>query len=513
MRSHKERLSAIRLAMLTSYTLLGGAAAISIFGAIAIQSQSGPTFHLLIAALSLYLLVECVLHLRRSDVFGLLAPPFLASMLHFYLAYVMPSAGALLDPWILDRFAQYFSSQSDQLSETALLVGLAGFFMWRGYGLALPWARGLRRSLQRSKMLRAALDPSLLSVLVLQFGYFVLVASAISLGVFGMTGSVEQRERHLDLLELLNIGVAGGSLSLFLLLTFVFRRRAQGHQEPLLSFVCVFLICLHLLAGAMSGFKSQLVTPFVMLAFAKFIATRKISLAFIAAACVSLFVAYQVIEPFRAYIGSSQIQGASDVASMIEALQKSQEQKDLMHRSDLSWGTQVVSRSDLLGMTAVGIAFSTGTPLLSRKGEEFAESLYLSPALAYVPRALWPGKPSYASGVWFSNNALGKWNDTTTSVGMGPIAWLYILGGSVAVALGFLGIGMLQAIMFEGFGRAGAGGFIVFLAAMTPLVMIPTDVGPAWIGILRILPIAFVAQFFLLRAHIPFQQSRRFLGT
>jgi hypothetical protein len=57
----------------------------------------------------------------------------------------------------------------------------------------------------------------------------------------------------------------------------------------------------------------------------------------------------------------------------------------------------------------------------------------------------------------------------------------------------------VQALMFEGFARAGAGGFIIFLAAASTLIMIPTNVGPAFTGMLRLLPIAFLAQIVLLR--------------
>ncbi len=493
------RATTARTATLACVALFGGVAAVNIYGAMAGESLSGPGFHLLMAGLSTYLLVECLRHMRSTDALGLLAPPFLASILHFLLAYALPAAGTLIDPWILDRFGIYYVNQSEQLSEAALLIGLAAFCMWRGYGLALRPARKLRARLQQGRLLRRAWEPNLVAAVGLQVVYFFMVGYALSLGVFGMTGSAELREQNIELLDLLNLGVAAGSLSLLLLLIHVFRRRAEGHREVALTIICVLVVFLHLVVGAISGFKSQIVMPFVMLAFSRFVATRQISLTFIAAACAALFFAYQIIEPFRAYIGDNDFRGAADIGKVLDALQKSQEQKHLMHETDLSWGTQVVSRFDLSGMTSVGIAFAKDNPLVAEKSAEFAESLYLSPALAFVPRALWPGKPSYSTGVWFSNVVLGSMEDQTTSVGMGPIAWLYMLGGVAGIALGFFSIGVIQALLFEGVARGGAGGFIVFLSAATTLSMIPTDVGPAFIGMLRLLPIAVVAQMLLLR--------------
>jgi hypothetical protein len=488
-----------RIAALACVGLFGGVAGLNIYGAMAGESLSGPGFHLIMAGLSFYLLLECLRHIRSTDALGLLAPPFLTSILHFLLAYALPAGGTLFDPWILDRFGSFYVNQSEQLSEAGLAIGLAAFCMWRGYGLALKPARKLRARLQRGRLLRRGSEPNLLAVVGLQAVYFSLVVYAISIGVFGMTGSAALREQHIALLDLLNLGVAAGSLSLFLLLTYLFRRRAAGHREVVLSVVCGLVVFLHLTVGALSGFKSQIVMPFVMLAFSRFVATRQISITFIAAACAALFFAYQIIEPFRAYIGQNDFRGAADIGKVLDALQQSQQQKDLMHETDLSWGTQVISRFDLAGMTSVGIAFAKDNPLVDEKSAEFAESLYLSPLLAFVPRALWPDKPSYSTGVWFSNVVLGKIEDQTTSVGMGPVTWLYMLGGLLGVGLGFFAIGIVQALLFEGVARAGAGGFIVFLSAVNALVMIPTDVGPAFTGMLRLLPIAVVAQLVLLR--------------
>lgn len=493
------RATPARTATLACVGLFGGVAAVNIYGAMAGESLSGPGFHLIMAGLSIYLLLECLRHMRGNDALGLIAPPFLASILHFFLAYALPAAGTLFDPWILDRFGSFYVNQSEQLSEAGLVIGLAAFCMWRGYGLALKPARRLRARLQRGRLLRRASEPNLLAVLGLQVAYFAMVAYALTLGVFGMTGSAELREQNIELLDLLNLGVAAGSLSLFLLLTYVFRRRAEGHREIVLAFMCGLIVILHLMVGAISGFKSQIVMPFVMLAFSRFVATRKISMPFIAAACVALFVAYQVIEPFRAYIGNNDFRGASDMGKVLDALQQSQQQKEILHQSDQSWGTQIVSRFDLSGMTSVGIAFAKDNPLVDEKSAEFAESLYLSPVLAFVPRALWPDKPSYSTGVWFSNVVLGRMEDQTTSIGMGPVTWLYMLGGLMGVGLGFVAIGVVQALLFEGVARAGAGGFIVFLSAASALVMIPTDIGPVLIGMLRLLPIALVAQMVLLR--------------
>jgi hypothetical protein len=470
-------------------------------GMLGLESDTGNTgwkFHALITAFAVYLLLECLSYLNRAAAFGLLAPPFLASILHFYLMYIMPSTATLYDNSILDQFSVYLGSQEDQFADTVFYIALAAFCMWRGYYLAIPTARSIQRRLRASMALRPRLEPALIPVISLQVVYVTLVAFGIGLGVFGMASAAEAREENIELLDLINQGMQAGSLSLFLLLTYVFKSSAQGKPIKALAIVSGLLVVLHLFVGALSGFKNQLVMPFVMLAFAKFVATRKISLSYILSTCVALIVAYQVIEPFRAYLWRNSAHGSMEVASLIEALLKSQEERNLMAETPISLGAQIASRFDLTGMTAVGIAAAAdGT--IAEKGAEFAESLYLAPILAWVPRTLWPGKPTYHSGVWFSNVVLGHMEDTVTSVGMGPVTWLYMMGGVTAVAFGFLALGVLQCILFEGLACSGAGGFVVFLGGVMTLVIVPSDLGPAFTGLLRVLPLAALAQFILLR--------------
>jgi hypothetical protein len=82
---------------------------------------------------------------------------------------------------------------------------------------------------------------------------------------------------------------------------------------------------------------------------------------------------------------------------------------------------------------------------------------------------------------------------------MGPIGYLYLAGGVMAVILGFASFGVLQALIFEGVARAGAGGMIIFLSVAGTLVLIPSAFGPAISGLLSLLPFAFLAQMLFLR--------------
>lgn len=244
----------------------------------------------------------------------------------------------------------------------------------------------------------------------------------------------------------------------------------------------------------------QVVLPFVVLNVAYFVSCRKISFVMMGAAFFSLYFAYQIVEPLRAYIGKNQIAGAMSVEMAIETLQNSRSMKDEVYLNSLPWGTQVVSRFDLTGMTAVGLSLDSMQSSVIEVRENMAKALYLAVPYAWIPRFLWPNKPINSTGVWFNQVALGQVNDVSTAVAMGPVAWFYILGGVGAVIIGFFLIGAFQAFMFDGFARSGVGGIIIFLSTLMVISTIPSDIAPALIGLIRQIPLAFIAQLVFLRA-------------
>ncbi|MER8701681.1 hypothetical protein [Mesorhizobium sp. M1273] len=482
------------------FALLIGTGCVSAVGAIIVESESTAVFRLVLALFAFYVFCECRVYISRSDDLGLLSPVLLASFCHFFLGYILPSVATIYDPWILDRFSLLAST--DDQTKALLISMLATFCMWRGYYLGRLLIGPIRHQLRLTVSLRKGLRPALIPVIMLQALYVVLVLIAASRGIFGFAGSGEARQANVDFLEILNIGMSGGALSLFLLLTHCFRVRAEGQSAVTLSVLCASLLFVSVAFGAISGFKSQIVMPFVLLTMARFVATRQISLVYISLGFVAMILAYNVIEPYRVYLNNNSVVGTRDVGTLFEALQQSKEDQPL-DENDIPLGSQIISRFDLTGMTSVGLAHATYIGVDPEISSRMGESIYLSPILAFVPRFLWSGKQSYSTGVWFNQAIIGKLDDATTSVGMGPVTFLYFVGGVAGVAAGFALLGILQALIFEGLARSGAGGLIIYLSATTMLVMIPSDFGPALTGTLRIIPIAFVAQYLLLAADRP----------
>lgn len=493
-----EERSAVRIVGTAVNLLFGASAAVHLY-AFAAGASSFPRAHLVAVALSLYLLLEAQLYLRRSDALGLLSPAFLSLPFHFFLAYLGGITGAVFEPRIIDRFAYWLPDLDKALAHTMLMAMLAAFCMIRGYVLARPMSRRVRRTAGHLPYMRHDIRPAFGLVIAMQFAYIVLVAYAIDVGAYGLLSTIDSRARLADIQQFLNLALAAGTLSYFLILLRYFQRRAEGRAGSLAAVLVGAMIAVHVFTGMLSAFKSQIVFPFVIAGFAYFLATRRIPVRFVGFAVVALIVAYAVIEPFRSYMG---LRGEppQSVVEAVEAIGTALELREqLAHTSDMSRPEAIAQRFDLAGMTALAIDFVDRGDLQPDKRQEFQDSILLAPILAFIPRAFWKSKPSFSPGAWFNQNVRGSWEDDTTSVGMGPIGFLYMTGGTAAVMLGFFGFGMLQALIFEGFARAGAGGLIIFLAVAGTLVTIPSSFGPAVVGVLRMLPVAFVAQMILLR--------------
>lgn len=383
-----------------------------------LTSESGTHNHLIAAVISLYLFAECWYYLSRTDAFGLLAPVLLASIVHFFLAYLLTTAATVVDPEIQSRFAGYFSAFQDDMSAALIMVGVSAFCMWRGHYLGAGLGRKLGWRMQSWSGLRHELVPRLPAVFSIQALYILVVVYAIAVGIFGFSSTPEARAANIALLDVISTVFAAGALSFLLIMCHLFRKHDSGEPASLLLAICVGLTILQVVIGAISGFKSQVVMPFVIIVMAQFLVRHRISLAYLSGGIFALFIAYQVIEPYRIYIMENDLRGQSDAGSMVENLQKSYEQRDIHYRSDQTVISQIVQRFDLAAMTALGLATFDKNVDAALKGREMAETLYLAPILAFTPRALWQDKPTYQTGVWF-NRYLGFW-ESDTSVAMGP---------------------------------------------------------------------------------------------
>jgi hypothetical protein len=97
---------------------------------------------------------------------------------------------------------------------------------------------------------------------------------------------------------------------------------------------------------------------------------------------------------------------------------------------------------------AVPVGFMVGQ--VKESGLLLGETMEYA-AYAFIPRLLWPDKPTVTRGAWFSMQ-LGLFDseaDATTSIGMTAVGELYWNYGTLGVLIGILAIGCFQGMLWR----------------------------------------------------------------
>jgi hypothetical protein len=320
----------------------------------------------------------------------------------------------------------------------------------------------------------------------------------IRLGVYGYSADYDRLIETASIRQYFTIGDGLGSLALIIASLWYYSSDSPPRAKAWLVGLLVYEICF----GFLSGFKSQVAMPVVLVGSCKYLRLGQIPWRWIALLPVAIIAAYAVVEPFRAaryeetgFRGTSLVSIAETVLAAAIT-----EQKETGDVEQAGTALQFLSRTTMTYVASLGIEFADTRPL-PEGAPAFLRDIFLAPFYAFIPRALWESKETSRHGLWYQREVMGVGGtDDTTSIGMSPITYLYFAGGGLAVALGFLGVGIIQRVWAERFLVSGtAGAVLVFLAGVR-LLAIPDNVFYSMIvDLLRLAPAALVLQYVIFR--------------
>ncbi|MFZ1547716.1 MAG: hypothetical protein WAT12_11565 [Candidatus Nitrotoga sp.] len=368
--------------------------------------------------------------------------------------------------------------------------------LWSGYWSR--WAVKLGHRLRSSASLKRVLRPEFRvnpEVLWLFFGVGVAcILAMITLGIYGYSRDPFQAERYVGIQQYLTIGRDLVPLVLLVLALQFFSGGQQG-RRALLGLSVVFLISVF--AGFLSGFKSQVVMPILIVGLAHYVVRDRIPNWMLPIGIVLLLSAYSVIEPFRDARKSDaqfQSQNLFYIVEVMFGTENASGTKDSPALQDKA--SHFVSAQSPIALWSRGLEYHAWHDGLPASAPGFGRNILLSPLLAVVPRAIWPGKPEAIYGNWYYVEVLGNFGETSVSIS--GVTSLYFVGGWPAVMIGFFVFGMLQRGLFQGLVPLGAGGVLVFLGLFSGLrgfevfhVLI--------VDLLRTLPLMLLVQSLLLK--------------
>jgi hypothetical protein len=491
--------SSVRSTPLTISVLFGGAGAGIVF------LHSGDVFDtrrafLLITIVLFGFLWAQVSHLRRvQPIRWLLNPVVLCSALTLFLGFVAGNLLFLLPPDRLDALGLVPDVTPPMLKLMAMVL-LAAIAMWQGYWSSLANAgSSLRAQHQFGKLLKKSNRLRPMAIPVILLASVAARVTLIRLGLYGYSSNYDALVAAGAYTQYLSLVASLGKLALVAAALQYYMDAGRGRG---LLFV---VLCTELLFGLLSGFKSQVALPFVVLGVTEYLITQKISKAWLIAFGAAILIAYTVIEPFRVaknqsadYRGTS----VSEIASTLLKAGTEQLTSDVSADDGVPVLFSFLARSSYAYIGSIGIDYLDRNGALPEGSPNFAQNFATAPLRAVVPRFVWSSKPLGNIGIWYSRSILGV-EDSISSTAMTPVTFLYLAGGPLAIFLGFYVLGIFQrAIFFLCRPYACLGGAIVFLGFLQDLSALQDGFDDLIIVIIRQLPLLLVVQHFLFRKQL-----------
>ena len=444
-------------------------------------------FVLLTGLLCLYLLLE-VLRLRRlQPQRWLLNPTVLASFLTFFLSFGISNALFFLSEDTLSLIG-LVPGVSGEMVKLMWLVWIGAMAMWLGYwspvAEALTDARSCRWVYAHYLDKVATLRPWSLHLLIAVSLLARLIQ--IRLGVFCYGSDYDHLIEMGSITQYLGYGAYLGKLALLIVAFRFFSDSESSHARRwffgLLAYEVVF--------GLMSGFKSQVVMPFVIVGVCQYLRAGRIRLYWLLFFVAAVLASYALIEPFRVATNKdADFQGTSSLGiakSLIGAASSGGE--PLISEEKANLAVSMLSRSSMVYVGSLGIAYADQNPLPAAGSPHFLGDILMAPIHAWVPRFLWASKPLGNLGLWYTQVVMGR--DYFSSTAMGPFTYLYFAGGVLAVFSGFFALGIVQRMLFFlTLPASSAAGGVIFLGMFSTVANIDSAINSIVISLFRELPL------------------------
>jgi hypothetical protein len=455
-----------------------------------------------------YVTVQILAVRRSHPERWMLNPAVLATVSTFVLGYGITNAIYLLPPeqQLSIGHEPDITSSMVKLSGLALAASVA---MWVGYWSPLGATVGTSATSLRVRAAVLSGETTVRpGVVVCLFAVSIFARLAqIRLGVFGYAGTLDQLHEMAHITQYLYMFGQLGKLALALAVL----QASWGTGGTRNRIVMCVILVAEVFFGTLSGFKSAVAFPFLVVAVCQYLSIGRVKPLWIASAIVCLAGAYSVIEPFRAARDRDGTFDGTTVSSIARTIRESVQES----RSDADTRPAlllaVASRMNLTNHGAYGIDYSDNN-LISDQDPKFLGNLLLAPAHAVVPRLLWASKPLSTDGIWYNQVVLGR--SHISSAAMGPVTYLYCAAGVLGVTLGFFVLGLShRALWFWLQPWCSLAGALVFLGLLTTIAMPSSSWDSTVVNLCRELPLLLLLQLVLLprasRAMVPVEAHPR----
>ena len=450
--------------------------------------------------LLVYLLGELARLRRVHPQRWLINPIAMASFLTFGLSFGVSNALFFLPPDTIDAVG-LVPDVTPSMVKLMWLVLIGAIAMWLGYWSPMAAKlSALNMQHKASRWIRETHKPHPLAVPLLSLVALAARLIQVRFGVFGYSSSYDQLIALGGITQYLSMLGSLGSLALALAaLTYFWQPNSARSKAWLIT-----MLVIEVGFGLLSGFKSQVAMPFVIVGVCYYIRNGRIPVFWVGGFLIALIFAYAVIEPFRDAI---RIGGSGDQRSFIgiaTTMTSARRESALDFDDDTPTWIRVLARSSLIADGSMGIHYRDSMDELPDGSPEFLTNMLLAPAYAWIPRALWSEKPLGDLGLWYTRVVLEK--NLASATASGPFTYLYFAGGIPAIVVFFALLGIVHRVFFFLLNPVEKpAGALIFFAMLPTITNVPTALDGMLVDIFRTLPLLVLLQFALFRRSIQVQ--------
>lgn len=476
-------------------------------GVLALLSAAGvlgqrAVFASLTLLLLIYLSVE-IARVRRVQGDGwLINPAVVASVLTFGLSFALSNVLFFL-PAERIEIVGLVPDVTPAMVKLMWLVLLGAIGMWLGYWL--PMASGLASPAVRrivSRWFSASDKPRKLALPALVALGLATRLLQIKLGVFGYSSSYDRLMEMGSFTQYLSMGASLGTVALVVASLRYFSERPRANTRAWF----VFILVLEIVFGLLSGFKSQVVMPFVIVGACKYLRSGALPKVWLAWFFGALLFAYVAIEPFRAARSANDFQAAS-TAQIVDLFIASRGNDIVADNPTPVW-LALAARSSFSYIGSLGVSYKDEVKSLPEGTPDFLRNIALAPAYAFIPRLIWKSKPAGDVGLWYTQNVMG--HEMYSSTAMGPVTYLYFAGGAFAVFVGLLCFGVLHKLLVLLVPpAAGSARAFVYLSLLPTVANINSAVDGTVVALLRMVPLLLLLQYLIYQRVRPAHARRQ----
>jgi hypothetical protein len=340
------------------------------------------------------------------------------------------------------------------------------------------------------RILKYELYPSWTIIYLIFFSSLVFKLILISLGVYGVISTLQADEIEFPFLNIINLLSSAGSGALFFLYLYSIK---TGKKIGL----SVFFFVIDFFFSILTGYKGAIVISVLVISIAYYLLNGRIKYVYLFLTILTLQFAYFVVSPYRIYIQRNSNFNGTSLFGIVDSFIKSN-QMVYVNDEKQSDNLAILKRFNFIP-EIVKFQEYMAIKGLRTDDPDFLNMTLIAPIQVFIPRIFWAEKPRADLGrVWVNQKVFGR--DFNSSAAFGPVGFLYLTGGLLAIVIGFILVGFFLQIVNLLLISDFWGGKLMGLALLFNSINLEAQFNYYIISFLQTMLLAVLFQYFLFKS-------------